>query len=180
MDEKLQKNVFFKFNQLHDQVQQLQQEIIELKQSHEKSMSIMRCHIMRIKNGDKLSDDHIFNSIPYDDFSPEQAYDYYNQQDKNFILLDVSEINYTPPKELPEAVKIPLEDLAIRYKEIVNKTVPILVMSENGIRSIHACELLNSLGYHDVNNISGGYKFWPAFKHKSSNDSDESDNKLAA
>ena len=166
MDERLQKNVFYTFNKLQDQVKDLQKELHELKEDYDKSMAINRCHMMRIKNGERLADEYILNGKLYNDFSPEQAFDYYNQKDANYILLDVSQKGYQPPEELPEATKIPLEELAVRFKEIVNKAVPILIISEDGVKSILACELLNQLGYYNVNNISGGYKFWPAFRQK--------------
>lgn len=166
MDEKLQKSIFYNFNKLQEEVKELRKELNELTQKYEKAMSVQRCHIMRIKNGEKLSDEYILNGKLYNDYSPEAAYYFYNQVDENYILLDVTEKGYQPPEELPEATKIPLEELPLRAKEIVNKATPILVISEDGIRSILACEMLNQFGFYNVNNISGGYKFWPAFRHK--------------
>jgi rhodanese-related sulfurtransferase len=166
MNEKLQSNVFFNINDLKNQVKDLQSEVKDLGEKLEKSLAVERCHLLRVKNGEMLPDDYILNGRLYNDLSPEQAFQFYSKQNENFILLDVSEKSYHPSDEFPEAIKIPLEELPIRFKEIINKAVPILIISENGIRSILACEMLNQVGYYNVNNISGGYKFWPAFRQK--------------
>ena len=55
---------------------------------------------------------------------------------------------------------IPLEELNQRITDIESKKVPILVISEEGVRSIKACELLVRQGFYSVNNISGGYHYW--------------------
>ena len=73
-------------------------------------------------------------------------------------------MDYSPIEELPEAMHIPLEELNIRFTEISNKSTPVYIISENGVKSILACEILNECGYYNVNNISGGYKFWPGFR----------------
>jgi rhodanese-related sulfurtransferase len=36
-----------------------------------------------------------------------------------------------------------------------------MIISENGLRSIQACELLIKKGFFNINNISGGHEFWP-------------------
>jgi rhodanese-related sulfurtransferase len=164
MNQKLEDNLFYHFNMLKEQVKELETEIAVLKQELAHSFNVQRCHLLRVKNGDQLSDEYILSGKLYNDYSPEQAFDLYNEKDQNFILLDVSDKNYTPPKTLNEAIKIPLHELPIRFKEIVNKAVPIFVISEDGTKSILACEILNQCGYFNVNNISGGYKFWPGFR----------------
>ena len=37
-------------------------------------------------------------------------------------------------------------------------------MSEDGTNSILACKMLCELGFLNVNNISGGHKYWPGHK----------------
>ena len=60
----------------------------------------------------------------------------------------------------------PLEELNMRYAEIPNRTTPILVISEVGLRSIKASELLVKKGFYNVNNVSGGYRYWPKESHE--------------
>ncbi len=167
MNQHLQKNVFFNINKLSERVNELQKQINELNEKLKTQTAVDRSHMMRIKNGDHLADDYILNGRMYNDMSPDKAYSYYEKDNINFILLDVSKKSYAPIEELPEAIKIPFNELNIRYKEIINKATPILVISEDGTTSILACELLNNMGYYNVNNISGGYKFWPGYKVES-------------
>ena len=79
----------------------------------------------------------------------------------DYILLDVSEKTYQPPLHLNGVIRIPLEDLNYRFAELQSKTLPLLIISENGLRSIQASELLVKKGFFNINNISGGYEFWP-------------------
>jgi rhodanese-related sulfurtransferase len=164
MDKRLEKNVFFNINKLNERVTELQKQINELNERLDTQSAVDRCHLLRVKNGEQLSDDYILNGRMYNDMSPEKAFDYYGQEDINYILLDVSEKDFHPISELPEATKIPFTELKIRYREIINKATPILVISENGTSSILACEFLNQMGFYNVNNVSGGYKFWIGYK----------------
>lgn len=136
-----------------------------------KAFKALQAQMVRIKNGERLPDDFVLNRRTYNDLSPERAMRLYEQKERDFVLLDVSSKSYRPEKELPEALKIPLEELGIRYKELVNKAVSVLIISEDGTRSILACEILNNRGYYNLNNISGGYKFWPAFRQSWDKDS---------
>ncbi len=166
MNSKLQSNVFFNINALQEQIVDLQLQIEGLNEKLEKSEKVNRFQMLRIKNGEEVSDDFIINSRKYLDLSPEKAFELYNRQDTNFIILDVSSKDFTPVSELPEALNIPVEELNIRFTEITNRATPIYVISEDGIKSILACEILNECGYYNVNNVSGGYKFWPGFRIK--------------
>ena len=50
--------------------------------------------------------------------------------------------------------------------EIQARTTPILIISEDGTKSILACEFLVKRGFYNCNNISGGYKYWYGFRLK--------------
>ena len=158
----LTNNVYFKFNQVQEKIESLETRIRDLEAQLEHSLRLIRTHMVRIKNNEVLSDSYIFNGMGYQDLSPEKAYKLYQKKDYDFILLDVSKKDFVSSHHFPEAKKIPLEELVIRHTEIVNKMVPIFIISEDGTRSIQACHLLNHFGHYNVNNISGGYLYWPA------------------
>jgi rhodanese-related sulfurtransferase len=164
MKGKLRNNVFYKFNEMSDQIRNLQEQIYTLNQKLEVFQSISSTQLMRVKNGESLSDDYILNARSYNDMSPESALEYYNQNDTQFILLDVSSKDFTPSEDLPEALKIPIDDLNFRYNEITSRKTQILVISEDGVSSIRACEFLNEMGFFNINNVSGGYKYWRGFQ----------------
>lgn len=126
------------------------------------SVALQRNHLIRVKNGEFIDDNMILMGLPYNDLSPRRALEIYEDKDMDYILLDITSKGYDKPIELEGAIHIPYEELDHRYVEITNKTTPILVISEDGLKSIQACEKLVKRGFFNVNNISGGYKFWPA------------------
>ena len=160
------RNVFQAINDLYDQFEKLENRINSIEDNLEKQLYITRCQIMRVKNQEELPDDYVLNGRCYNDLSPEKAFEKYNDFDLNYVILDVSSKGYTPAKELPEAIKIPLDELAIRHTELDSKLISYLVISEDGTSSVLACEMLHRFGFYNLNNISGGYKFWPAIRHK--------------
>ncbi|MFZ4714767.1 MAG: rhodanese-like domain-containing protein [Bacteriovoracaceae bacterium] len=140
--------------------------LARIEEKSDLSLAIQRNHLIRIKNGEELSDEMVLMGRPYNDLSPEKAFRIYQNPDVDFMVLDVCEKGYTPFKNLESVVKIPISDFAVRIAEIKSKTTPILVISEDGVNSIHACEMLIKRGFFNINNVSGGYKFWPEFRLK--------------
>ena len=130
------------------------------------SLAIQRNHLIRIKHGEELSDDMVLLGKPYNDLTPEKAYDIFKNPDLDYILIDVSAANFRAPTQLEGAIKMPFEELVKRVNEIRSRTTPILIISEEGIRSILACEALIKRGYYNINNVSGGHKFWPGHRLK--------------
>ena len=124
-----------------------------------------KVHFLRANNNERVSDDFIIGHKKYHDLSPEKAFNIYNDKDRNFILLDVQHEDFEPIADFPEVTRIPLEMLVDELKKIPNKATSILVISERGVRSIIACEVLYNHGYYNINNVSGGYKYWPGFNN---------------
>lgn len=164
--EKLKNNIYHTFNLINSRLNHLEQKLAELDEKLDEVIRIERSNLVRVKNGEEVSDDFILKGRTYYDLSPEKAFELYNDPDKDFILLDVSAKDYHAFDALPEAIRIPLDELAIRQQEIKNKNVSIFVISENGVKSILACELLRRCGFYNINNISGGHKFWPGHKQQ--------------
>lgn len=157
-------NVFTQLNDFEKQVKSLEQMIFVLEQRLNTLIEIERNHLIRIKNREEITDEFIMSGQKYLDLSPEKAWKIYCQKDFDFILIDVSSADYCPQERLPEAIHIPWEEFPKRFFEINNKTTPILIISEDGVNSILACELMAEKGYFNCNNISGGYQFWKGFK----------------
>lgn len=162
---KNQGNLTLGMNKLISRVNELETQVEWLNEKLHNLETTEKIHMLRVKNGEEVSDDFIIKTSYYHDLSPEKAFDYYNQKDKDFILLDVSAEEYEPIADFPEVTKIPLEQLAFRSHELPNKAMSILVISEKGLRSILACKQLHKLGFYNINNISGGYRFWPGFNN---------------
>ena len=145
---------------MNTRLSNIEKNISRIDEKLEFSIALQRNHLIRVKNGENIDDNMILMGRPYNDLSPSDAFDIFNNVNMDFLVLDVSEVEYIG-KNIAGAIKIPLEELDRRYAEIQNKTTPIMIISEKGLRSIKACEMLVKKGFFNVNNISGGHEFWP-------------------
>lgn len=151
---------------INNRLTNIEKNISRIDEKLEFSIQLQRNHLIRVKNGEEIDDNTILYGRPYNDLSPQQAYNIYENHDADFILVDVSRPDYTPAHQLEGAIRIPLEELDRRYVEIHSRTLPVLLISEKGLRSIQASELLIKKGFFNINNISGGHEFWPASQEK--------------
>lgn len=143
-----------------DEFDRLETKILELEQKMLQLNQIQRNHLIRIKNKEELSDDFVFQSATYQDLSPDRAWKLYLNPDFDFILIDVSSADFRPSQTIPEALRMPWERFAELSLTLQSNTVPIFLISEDGTKSILACEFLVKRGFYNCNNISGGYLFW--------------------
>lgn len=74
-------------------------------------------------------------------------------------LLDVREPHELEISALPNAVNIPLGQLASRLSEL-NSADEMVVFCKGGTRSARALELLASAGFRKVKNLKGGINSW--------------------
>ncbi len=77
----------------------------------------------------------------------------------NLILLDVREPHELQISALPNALNIPLGQLAGRLSEL-NSADDMVVFCKGGTRSARALELLASAGFKKVKNLKGGINAW--------------------
>ncbi len=77
----------------------------------------------------------------------------------NLILLDVREPHELQISALPNALNIPLGQLAGRLSEL-NSADDMVVFCKGGTRSMRALELLSSAGFKKVKNLKGGINAW--------------------
>ncbi|MDD4973903.1 MAG: rhodanese-like domain-containing protein [Bacteriovorax sp.] len=145
---------------INSRLNNIEKNITRMDEKLDFSITLQRNHLVRVKNGEEIDDNMILMGRPYNDISPQKAWEIYNNPNIDFFVLDVSQKTFQSPR-LKEAIQIPLEELHIRFVEIPSKTVPVMIISENGLRSIQACEMLVKKGFFNINNISGGYEFWP-------------------
>lgn len=74
-------------------------------------------------------------------------------------LLDVREEWEWNTCPMPGAKQIPLRDLPARLHEL-NKNAETVVVCHHGVRSYHAALFLESAGFKEVVNLSGGVAAW--------------------
>ena len=75
------------------------------------------------------------------------------------VLLDVREHWEADVCRVPGSTLIPMRDLPARANEL-NKEAETVVICHHGVRSYHAARYLESLGFGDVINLSGGVAAW--------------------
>ncbi len=75
------------------------------------------------------------------------------------VLLDVREPDEFRQGRLPDAVHIPLDDLAVRMGEL-DREREIVVYCRSGRRSAMACRWLRQAGFPRVRNLAGGILAW--------------------
>lgn len=79
----------------------------------------------------------------------------------NAVLVDVRETQEYEGGRLPNAIHIPLSQLASRGTELARHTgKPVIAYDGTGNRSRMANTALGRLGFKDVYNLRGGYKAW--------------------
>jgi len=152
--------IFQLLETMNNRLSNIEKNIARIDEKLDFSITLQRNHLIRVKNNQEIDDSMILMGKPYNDLSPQKAFQIYNDNDMDFLLLDVSEATYPSDKRLPDSINIPLEELKSRYPEITSKTTPIMIISERGVRSIQACETLIKKGFFNLNNISGGHEFW--------------------
>jgi rhodanese-related sulfurtransferase len=91
------------------------------------------------------------------------------QKDPEIIYLDVRSVPEFEQGHPPNAFNIPLlhfspgsgmypnEDFERVLNANLSKNAQILVGCQSGGRSARACEIMSSLGYSNVTNVSGGF-----------------------
>jgi rhodanese-related sulfurtransferase len=75
------------------------------------------------------------------------------------FLLDVREPWEWNVCRIHGAILIPMRELPARLEEL-NKEVETVVICHHGVRSYHAARYLESLGFGDIVNLSGGVAAW--------------------
>jgi adenylyltransferase/sulfurtransferase len=80
-------------------------------------------------------------------------------QTNHLKLLDVREPHELQISNLPDAVNIPLGQLAARLSEL-DSAEDMVVFCKSGTRSTRALELLASAGFKKVKNLKGGINAW--------------------
>lgn len=96
--------------------------------------------------------------MSYRDLDPETAHREL-QQDSTLRILDVRTVEEFTSHRLPNALLVPVQELAERLHEL-DREANWLVHCEHGRRSLWACELLVEAGFRKLANLRGGLAYW--------------------
>ena len=79
---------------INNRLTNIERNIQKLDEKVEYSLALQKNHLIRVKNGENLSDSVILESLPYNDLSPQRAYEIYSNRDLDFLLLDVTRLGF--------------------------------------------------------------------------------------
>ena len=82
----------------------------------------------------------------------------WNSTDKDYLLVDIRE-DWERALYNIGGTHIPLGELVRRINELP-KDKDVVLYCEKGIRSVLAIQRLESSGFHNLINLSGGMKAW--------------------
>lgn len=152
------------FNNLHTleiKLSKLEQKLRDTAEQHQHELNLLKRQIVLSKQGAPILDWAIISSYPYIDLSPQQAYEQYMNPNVIYQVLDVTSEDYQSAIEFDNYIKIPFNQLKEKIDEVQFSKGILLVISEDGLNSIRACEMLAKLGVYNCFNVSGGYEYWP-------------------
>lgn len=81
------------------------------------------------------------------------------QRGDKLVLLDVRRHNELEICALPNIVHLPLSDLGQGH-HVLDPDDVIVCICHHGIRSAHACMMLESYGFDETINLTGGMELW--------------------
>ncbi len=76
------------------------------------------------------------------------------------VLLDVRQDWEVELAPFPNAIHIPLVELAARGPAELDHSRPTVVVCHHGVRSLHGALLLKGAGFVDVKSLHGGTDLW--------------------
>jgi rhodanese-related sulfurtransferase len=80
---------------------------------------------------------------------------------QNPLVLDVRETKEVEGGKLPNAMHVPLSQLANRGSELAKYVArPVIAYCDRGQRTRAATALLAKLGFKDIYHLQGGFKAW--------------------
>lgn len=80
-----------------------------------------------------------------------------------YIVIDVREPEEVLHGYLPDAINVPrgvLERKVFEDPRFADQFQPVLLYSENGVRSLLACLTLQQIGFQNVQSLAGGISRW--------------------
>jgi rhodanese-related sulfurtransferase len=77
------------------------------------------------------------------------------------VVIDVSTKEEFSASHIKTSLSLPLEELEARLQAVAkNKSVPLIMVCDSGVRSKRAQAIAQKLGYEKVHSLHGGLKAW--------------------
>lgn len=83
----------------------------------------------------------------------------WQQQNQDFVLLDVREDNEVQYATIPGSIHIPMNMIPLRQNELPDDK-PIVLYCHLGMRSMQVALYLQEAGFENLYNLNGGINAW--------------------
>jgi rhodanese-related sulfurtransferase len=91
--------------------------------------------------------------------SPNEAVQCMNRE--KGVVIDVSTKDEFSASHIKTSLSLPFEELETRLQVVAkNKSVPLIMVCDSGVRSKRAQAVAQKLGYEKVHSLHGGLKAW--------------------
>lgn len=90
-----------------------------------------------------------------------ELYDLLNNTQRRLDIFDVRSTHEVSNGTIPQAQHLPLHIIPSKVVELSDE-YPIILFCHLGIRSMQACQYLQSEGFENVFTLRGGFKAWQA------------------
>jgi hypothetical protein len=155
---------FQTIRELKTQISSLEVALKKITLSQQNEIDCLKNYLLRLKNDEKFLDEDLIYQRPYRDYSPKMAYEFIQQGNRLFYVIDISPKNYLFHGKIPGSLSATFDQethILFWDEKPAPKNAHLFVISEDGVKSILVCEKLSQLGYIQINHISGGHHFWP-------------------
>ncbi len=149
------KKVFGAIKQLEGQMQDLRKSEMDLRAQNSKLNQIVKNLGRKLVVRLPISLESLEKGLTYDLIFGDEI-EAWKAASRNGVVLDVRPAHEFARGSVIGAINIPLDQLVLRLDSL-RKDQAILVVCDNGIKSVSACELLNSKGYPFTYVLKGGY-----------------------
>ncbi len=148
-------------NELTTTVQELQNQILDLqkavgdvKAQNQKLNSQLKAVARKLVLRLPLSMESLDKGLPYDLIFSNEL-ESWLQLARDGMILDIRSADEYEKMSVPGAVNIPYDQLS-KVVDRLNRQQPMLIVCDNGVKSVAASELLFSRGFHFLYVLKGG------------------------
>lgn len=170
------KKVFGAIKQLEGQIQDLRKSEMDLRAQNAKLNQIVKNLGRKLVVRLPISLESLEKGLVYDLIFGDEI-EAWKAASRSGVILDVRPAHEFARGSVAGSVNIPLDQLVLRLDSL-RKDQAILVVCDNGIKSVSACEILNSKGYPFTYVLKGGYSLLKGDATATARDVDEIEEEL--
>lgn len=147
-------DVELKFDQIEQKLALLQRDQAELKTQNQRLSNTLKTVTRKMILRYPVSLESLEKSLSYDLIFPEEV-ETWKKSTRTGVVLDIRPLADFNQGHLPDSLNIPFEQLASTADKLSHLD-PILLICENGVKSVSASEQLLSQGFYFVYVLKGG------------------------